>query len=174
MRYILACIVVLVATANVFAQSPYAGLESRPVKALSAQQLDDLKAGRGMGFALPAELNGYPGPLHVLELADKLELTADQKTRVESLFAEMRAEAIALGARYVEQEAALERQFATRSATSETLTVATAAAAQAQGALREAHLKYHLSTAALLSPRQIQKYGELRGYAAASHSRQHH
>ncbi len=41
---------------------PYAGLQARPVKALSDQQIADLKAGRGMGLALAAELNGYPGP----------------------------------------------------------------------------------------------------------------
>jgi len=41
---------------------PYAGMQSRPIKALSEQQIGDLKAGRGMGLALPAELNGYPVP----------------------------------------------------------------------------------------------------------------
>ena len=50
-----------------FAQSPYAGMQTRAIKALSDQQIADLRAGRGMGMALPAELNGYPGPAHVLE-----------------------------------------------------------------------------------------------------------
>jgi hypothetical protein len=45
------------------AQSPYAGMQTRPIKALSAEQVADLKAGRGMGLAMAAELNGYPGPL---------------------------------------------------------------------------------------------------------------
>ena len=44
-------------------QQPYAGLEGRSVKALSEQQIADLRAGRGMGLALAAELNGYPGPM---------------------------------------------------------------------------------------------------------------
>jgi hypothetical protein len=65
------------------ALAPYAGLEQRPIKALSAQQIADLKAGRGMGLALAAELNGFPGPLHVLELAAGLELTDEQRTKVE-------------------------------------------------------------------------------------------
>jgi hypothetical protein len=38
------------------------GMQSRPIKALSDQQVSDLRAGRGMGLALAAELNGYPGP----------------------------------------------------------------------------------------------------------------
>ena len=33
-----------------------------------------------------------------------------------------------------------------------------------QGALRNAHLKYHLSTSALLSAEQSRRYAELRGY----------
>ncbi len=43
------------------AAAPYAGFQDRPIKALSQQQIDDLQAGRGMGLALAAELNGYPG-----------------------------------------------------------------------------------------------------------------
>ena len=51
------------------------------MKSLSDQQLSDLRAGRGMGMALPAELNGYPGPVHVLELADALGLTPEQREK---------------------------------------------------------------------------------------------
>ena len=65
----------------VFAQSPYAGMQTRTIKALSEQQIADLKAGRGMGLALPAELNGYPGPAHVLELSDQLGLSPEQKAK---------------------------------------------------------------------------------------------
>jgi hypothetical protein len=46
---------------------PYAGMAQRQVKSLADQQIADLRAGRGMGLALPAELNGYPDPAHVLE-----------------------------------------------------------------------------------------------------------
>ena len=73
-----------------------------PVKALSEQQTADLRAGRGMGLALAAELNGYPGPLHVLELADQLDLTADQRSKVQQLFDAMKAEAMPLGSRLIE------------------------------------------------------------------------
>jgi hypothetical protein len=62
------------------------GMEKRAVKALSDQQVADLRAGRGMGLALSAELNGYPGPLHVLELGDKLGLAPEQRTKVQGLF----------------------------------------------------------------------------------------
>jgi hypothetical protein len=86
----------LLASSAALAQTPYAGMQSRPIKALSEQQVVDPGAGRGMGLALAAELNGYPGPSHVLELADKLELTADQRASVQSLFNSMKAEALSL------------------------------------------------------------------------------
>ena len=77
MRLIYFAATVLAFSTAALAQSPYSGMQSRPIKALSEQQIADLRAGRGMGLALPAELNGYPGPVHVLELADKLgELAA--------------------------------------------------------------------------------------------------
>jgi hypothetical protein len=95
--------------------SPYAGWEHRPVKALSKEQIADLRAGRGMGLALPAELNGYPGPVHVLELGGQLRLTTEQRIRVQELHAAMKAEAIPLSERLMTQEADLDCQFATQS-----------------------------------------------------------
>jgi hypothetical protein len=71
---------------NANSQSPYASQESREIKSLSPQEASDLLAGKGMGFAKAAELNGYPGPAHVLELAAQLQLTPEQKTRTETLF----------------------------------------------------------------------------------------
>ena len=154
----------LLASTTAFAQTPYAGMQTRPIKALSEQQVADLAAGRGMGLALAAELNGYPGPSHVLELADRLDLSVDQRAGIQRLFDSMKAEALPLGSRLIEQEADLDKQFASRTVTPESLKASTAAVAVTQGELRETHLKYHLSTMAILSPGQIQCYAELRGY----------
>jgi Spy/CpxP family protein refolding chaperone len=145
-------------------------MQTRPVKALSEQQVADLQAGRGMGLALAAELNGYPGPLHVLELADRLDLSADQRAKVQQLFDSMKAEAIPVGSRLIEQEAELDRLFASRTITAERLKAMTASIAETQGALRDTHLKYHLTTASLLSKHQMQRYAELRGYTGRGHS----
>lgn len=149
-------------------QPPYAGMQTRPIKALSDQQIADLKAGRGMGMALPAELNGYPGPSHLLELADQLNLSIEQRANTQTMFEEMKAEAIPLGERLIGQEAALEGLFASQTVTPDTLRSATAAIGETQARLREAHLKYHLSTVAILQPRQLQRYAELRGYAGGA------
>lgn len=89
-------------------------MEQRAIKALSDQQIADLRAGRGLGLALPAELNGYPGPAHVLENADALALTADQRARTQALFEAMKAEAVPVGERLIEQERTLDRLFADR------------------------------------------------------------
>ncbi|KRP93302.1 MULTISPECIES: Spy/CpxP family protein refolding chaperone [Bradyrhizobium] len=165
-------------TAGAQSSQPYAGLEKRPIKALSQQQIDDLRAGRGMGLALAAELNGYPGPSHVLELSDRLGLTADQRAEVQRLFDAMKQEAVPLGNKLVEQERALEDLFSSRRVTSEALKTSIGAIAETQGQLRESHLKYHLSTAAVLDQSQMQRYAELRGYqrpdGSAGHKHKHH
>jgi Spy/CpxP family protein refolding chaperone len=139
-------------------------MEARTVKGLSEAQIADLRAGRGMGLALPAELNGYPGPVHVLELAQPLGLTGPQADRVGDLHAAMRAEAVALGERLIEQEAHLDHLFAARLATPANLAEATGAAGATQAALRAAHLKYHLATLEVLTPEQVSRYRALRGY----------
>jgi Spy/CpxP family protein refolding chaperone len=161
-----------VSSTRPIAQSPYAGMQTRTIKALSDQQIGDLKAGRGMGLALPAELNGYPGPVHVLELADQLRLSAEQKARIKDLFDSMKAEAVPLGAKLLEQEAALDQQFANHSVTAESLKATTAQIGVTQAELRNTHLKYHLQTAAILSAEQMQHYSMLRGYG--SEPMQHH
>ena len=145
-------------------QSPYAGMQQRPVKALSDQQLSDLRAGRGMGLALAAELNGYPGPLHVLELADQLQLSADQRRRMRELIDQMTAEAVPVGEKLIEREKALDQAFAGRRITPLTLPTLTAQIGETQGELRAVHLKYHLTTAELLTEHQKRLYAELRGY----------
>jgi Spy/CpxP family protein refolding chaperone len=174
MRLLVVAIVLSLVASVARAQSPYAGMQTRSIKALSEQQIADLKAGRGMGLALPAELNGYPGPAHVLELSDQLGLSAEQKARVQRLFDSMRAEAVPLGERLLEQEAALDQQFASRSVTPERLKAATAAIGVTQGKLRETHLKYHLQTAQILTPDQMRRYSELRGYGSATPTQQQH
>jgi len=164
----------LIFVTSVNAETPYTGMQTRSIKALSEQQVADLGAGRGMGLAMVAELNGYPGPSHVLELADRLELAADQRAKVQHLFDSMKAEAIPLGSRLIAQEADLDGQFARHTVTPESLKASTAAIAETQGALRETHLKYHLLTGEILTPPQMLTYAELRGYGAGHQHQQHH
>ena len=150
------------------APQPYAGLEQRPVKALSEQQVADLKAGRGMGLALPAELNGYPGPSHTLEHADALGLTPEHRERTKALFNAMKSEAVPVGERLIEQETELDQLFAARRITPANLRTATEEIGATQARLREAHLKYHLAMMDVLTTGQVEKYRTLRGYGTGS------
>jgi|SRR5262245_3591925 len=150
-------------------QEPYAGLETRTIKALSDQQIADLRAGRGMSLALAAELNGFPGPAHVLELAEQLALSEQQRSKVQDLFAAMKAEAIPLGEKLIAQEAELDRQFAGRTVTAASLKASIDSIGATQAALRETHLKYHLITVDVLTPAQTDRYAQLRGYNGRAH-----
>lgn len=147
------------------APSPYAGLAPRRIQALSPEREAGLRAGAGLGYALAAELNGHAGPKHVLELADDLELTAEQRTAVQASFDRMHAAAVALGAELVAAEEELDRRFAHRHLDEAKLAELTARIGELEGRLRYAHLAAHLETDALLGAEQRARYAELRGYA---------
>lgn len=146
--------------------SPYAGQQNRAIKALSPDQIDDLRAGRGMGLARAAELNGFPGPMHVLELGEKLNLSAEQRTRTEALMREMRADAQRIGASLVAAEQALDRAFAERRIDDGALQVQLTQIGALQGELRYVHLRTHLAQTAILSHEQVKQYDVLRGYTS--------
>jgi hypothetical protein len=89
----------LLITAAAHAQhQPYAGEHTRDIKSLSQKEIEDLRAGAGMGYARAAELNSYPGPSHVLELADQLGLSLEQRAATKRLMDAHKAEARAIGA----------------------------------------------------------------------------
>jgi Spy/CpxP family protein refolding chaperone len=144
--------------------SAYSGAQSRVIKSLSEQQTADLRAGKGMSLALPAELNGYPGPSHALELAGPLGLTAEQKLKIQNVFEQMQVEAKTLGEELISREYELDRLFKDKQASPASVHEATAKAASVQGQLRAAHLRSHLKMAEVLTPAQVVKYDQLRGY----------
>ena len=174
MRFVVATVAVVVLTGPAMSQQPYAGLQNRPIKTLSEQQIADLNAGRGMGLALAAELNGYPGPIHAIELADQLHLSSDQINKLNQLFEAMKAETIPLGTSLIAQERQLNDSFADRTVTLASLQSSTKEIGTTQAALRAAHLIYHLSTVDILSPEQVARYNELRGYNSDERPHGHH
>ena len=179
MKRVAITLALVLVTGASLAQShqPYAGLQSRAVKAFSDQQIADLRAGRGMSVALPAELNGYPGPLHVVEHASALALTSNQLDQVQRLYDQMKSEASTLGERMIAEEIELDRLFSSRRVTGDTLVRATTAIGKTQGELRATHLRYHLATVEVLTSDQLQRYAALRGYeneqGQSPHSKQH-
>ena len=153
--------------------SPYVSEQSRAIKALSATEIDDLRAGRGMGLAKAAELNGFPGPAHVLDLADRLGLSIDQRNATQALVDRMKADAQRLGADVIAAEQALDRAFAERKIDNDALQTKLSEIARLQGELRYVHLRSHLAQAALMTPQQRRQYDVLRGYAEDGATLQH-
>ena len=150
---------------SVTAAQPYAGFQERAIRALADQQVADLLAGRGAGYALAAELNHYPGPAHVLELAADLGLSPEEEQAIAAIKASMQADAQRLGQQLVELERQLDQAFAGKTITVDALTRLTGLIATVEGQLRAVHLAAHLDTAQILSPEQIAHYDALRGYA---------
>lgn len=171
---IIATVFITQALAATNEHGPYAGWQHRDIKALSRQQVDDLLNGRGMSLALAAELNGFPGPKHVLEHAVALQLEPAQLSHTRTLMRRMKAEATSLGREIVDLEASLDRFFATSTVDEKELARILRHIATARGNLRLVHLKYHLAMRALLSKSQITKYRRLRGYDRPARPRPNH
>jgi Spy/CpxP family protein refolding chaperone len=118
--------------------------------------------GRGFGLAFAADQNGYPGPLHVLELKDRLKLTADQEAKAQALLHAMFVESKPKSARLLEAEAKLRRLFAGRAADDAAVRAAVAEVERARSEVRLVHLLTHLKTRELLTEDQRRIYHEAR------------
>lgn len=170
-------LVMLAGQALASESSPYAGQEGREIKALSRSQIDGLLSGKGMGYAKAAELNGYPGPAHVLELKEELSLTADQQRETEVIFAQMETAAKDLGANFVAAERELNEAFRNRVINNSSLSELVRNIGDIESRLRAVHLSAHLQQTKILNDQQISKYMALRGYGRdghGSHHKDHH
>jgi Spy/CpxP family protein refolding chaperone len=154
---------------------PYAGQQTREVASLSAEQQEEFLDGRGMGLAKSAELNGHPGPAHVLELADELRLTPEQRQSVKDAFDRMQAKAKALGEAYVKAEQGVDQAFKAGIADAGVVAARVAEANRLLGEVRLSHLQAHVEITPVLTPEQRARYAELRGYAGGTaHERHKH
>ena len=162
-------LIVAAVTGTALAQhSEYSGQEDRAIKSLSADDIDELRRSGGWGIARAAELNGVPRPSHLLELADEIDLSDKQRTRIEALYDTMQTQAIEAGERFIEAEAALEAIFRSGDITRERLRQQLARIAERRQELRRIHLEVHLDTLDIVTDEQVAEYNELRGYGTAS------
>ena len=164
----IAALAVIGATQPVEAQhehvSEYAGVETSEIRSFTQQELDNLRNAAGMGLARPAELNHYPGPKHVLEMAAALGLDESQRSRIEGVQREMREDAIGLGESIIEAERSLNQRFLHAHMDDQSLEAAVERVAALSGKLRYVHLRAHLRTKAMLTADQVQEYDRQRGY----------
>jgi len=154
------------ATAQHTHQSKYSGQEKREIKSLSESDIAELRNGGGWGFAKPAELNGLPGPAHLLEMKKEIGLSSEQIEKIEAHYGKMRAQAIILGVKYVALEKKLNDHFADGTITEKLLDDLLEHIAQVRKELRYVHLSTHLKTPAILTDEQIKHYNKLRGYSS--------
>lgn len=168
LRNLLLAAVVAALPATALAQhSEYADHEhmGRDIKALAPERIQGLRDGEGLGYALAAELNGYPGPKHVLDMADDLALTDGQRAAVQAIFDRMDVAARDLGGQLIDAERTLDSLFAAHTVDAERLETQLTSIGALDTRLRYTHLAAHLEVTALLTEEQIAHYQMARGYA---------
>ena len=147
--------------------SKYAGQEERDIKSLSQDDISELQRGGGWGLAKAAELNGVPGPVHLLELKDQIPITASQVSELTKVYEAMKTQAIDFGLKLISLEQKLEQHFLERTITDSILRSLLDEISIVRGHLRYTHLAAHLKTPAILSEAQIRSYNSLRGYSSS-------
>lgn len=153
--------------------SDYVTLQFSDIRGIAPDTIEGYRTGAGLGYALPAELNGYPGPRHVLDLANDLELTDEQLEQIQALYDEMLPQAIEFGEALLKQEETIELAFREGSVSDEWLRTNLTLAAQLEGNLRFVHLSTHLDTLDILTQHQVVMYNQLRGYDAPTNTENH-
>ena len=150
-------------------RSAYAGEEMRAVKTLSEEDVRQLRNGEGWGLAKAAELNGVPGPAHILSLSDggHLGLTAEQIQGIRGLYDDVKARARPLGERLIAEERELNERFADGTLSETDLRSLLDQIAGITAELRYVHLSAHLRTPEILTASQIYSYNQMRGYGEA-------
>lgn len=170
---IITLIFVVVGSAVASTQSPYSGEETYEIKSLSPDEINSLVQGKGMGFAKAAELNQYPGPRHVLDMADQLQLSNQQIAQTNKIFENMRENAVNLGVQLVNYEKELDSLFSTGEVAAAELDSLLLKIGETKAKLRGTHLHAHLEMKKILNQHQIMMYDNLRGYSIGSNKHEY-
>ena len=118
--------------------------------------------GEGAGQGIFAEVQGYPGPRHVLDMAKDLQLTDSQKKTVQTIFADMQGRAKELGQTIVNIEEEFASAFAQGLVTEKSIRDDSEEIGRLRGKLRAVHLVAHVKTQKILSANQVSLYKKLR------------
>lgn len=169
MRFFL--LLALLVSALAFSQpaSNYAGQQNREIKSMSVSEIEGYRAGKGMGLAKAAELNGYPGPKHVLDLSEQLHLTDEQIRQSNALFESMQKESIRWGVKLIDLERQLDQLFASGDVDRSRLKKMLSEIGAVKSQIRYAHLFAHIEQKKILTPDQIAMYTHHRGYGDTGH-----
>jgi hypothetical protein len=156
------------------ADNSYVGQEKRVIKALSSEEIADYTEGRGMGTSKAAELNHYPGPKHVLDATEPLQLTAEQREKIQAVYASMNRDAKRIGQQIIVKEAELDALYAHRVATLQDTRRLVDEISRLQADFRFSHLSAHLAMPGILTTPQLLQYDGIRGYSSGQGSEEKH
>lgn len=154
-------------------ESNYSGQEQRKIKSLSQDEIEGYLSGKGMGFAKAAELNHFPGPKHVMKLANELTLSKDQREQTQRIYEVMKGKAIEYGYLLMKNEEKVEKLFAEGTVSPNLLEKALSESAKIRSKLRGVHLVAHIEQKAVLSNHQVKLYDNLRGYTGDRSMQEH-
>lgn len=129
---------------------------------------ESLENGEGAGMASYADVNGYPGPKHILEMQDQLNMSEEQRKDIESIFEAMSESALAKGDAIVRKEVELEKLFSEGKATEGEVKRLSREIGALRGELRAIHLAAHIQAKQILTEQQVSTYNSIR-----DHKRQH-
>ncbi len=132
---------------------------------------DDLLKGQGAGQGMFAEMNGYPGPKHVLDLADKLKLPESQRKSIQGIYNDMQTRAKELGERIVNIEEELDEAFKNGLVSDKSVRDDCEQIGKLRGRLRAVHLAAHLKTKMVLTEQQIESYKKLKSTEKSSETK---
>ena len=121
-----------------------------------------LENSEGAGMAAYADRNGYPGPKHILELQEKLDLNDDQVKQIEAMCEEMAEKARIKGQEIIDAEIRLDDLFGTKAASEERVLSLSTRIGWLRGELRSIHFAAHLQASVVLTPEQRTLYTTLR------------
>ena len=130
---------------------------------VSAQEKEALLKGAGLGAGMIAMMNGYPGPKHVLEMGDELELTAAQRESIGTIYGKVKAESVKYGTELVEKDEELAALFASGSVSTDKVEKLSRDIGELQGRVRAEHLNAHVETFDALTPAQREMLAEMQG-----------
>jgi Spy/CpxP family protein refolding chaperone len=123
---------------------------------------ESLENSEGAGMGSYADLNGYPGPKHVLDMQDSLNLSEEQLKDVQSIFDAMKESTRSTGEAIIAREVELESLFRSGKATREVVKRVSKEIGALRGELRAAHLVAHIQAKQVLTKDQIATYDSLR------------
>ena len=149
---------------HVHESSSYAHSRGAEVVSLTDEEVRALRHGEGMGLARAAELNHFPGPRHLLDLASDLDLSDVQVRRIQTIHDRMKSQAVAKGEDIIIAEKHLADLFASGNPSARKMTQVTEHLGNMRGQLQAIHLLAHIEAARELSADQIREYDRLRGY----------